>query len=136
MTSSFSTVAESQTWTGWAMTAGVSSLSSLSSITSKFKGRQTAAGSNTSSAEGTAADKTSKSIGDYIMNIANQIVQQFFVKLIKTRDILRSQLNKLPICGQNLSCLCMLVNKLINFVQKDGRNIISASKLKENSRHD
>ena len=116
MTSSSSTVAESQSWTGWAMTAGVSSLSSLSSITSKFKGRQTAAaGSNTSSAEGTAADKTSKSIGDHVLNIASQTVQQFFVKLIKTRDILRSQLNILPICGQNLSCLCMLVNKPYQF---------------------
>ena len=75
MTSSSSTVAESQSWTGWAMTAGVSSLSSLSSITSKFKGRQTAAaGSNTLSAEGTATDKTSKSMGDHVLNIASQIV--------------------------------------------------------------
>ena len=119
LTSSSSTVAESQSWTGWAMTAGVSSLSSLSSITSKFKGRQTAAaGSNTSSAEGTAADKTSKSIGDHVLNIANQIVQQFFVKLIKTWDMLRSQLNILPICGQNLSCHCILVNKPHQFVSK------------------
>ena len=67
------------------MTAGVSSLSSLSSITSKFKGRQTAAaGTNTSSAEGTDADKTSKSIGDHVLNIVEQKVQQFFFKFIKT----------------------------------------------------
>ncbi|XP_067939305.1 N-terminal kinase-like protein [Watersipora subatra] len=60
LTSSSATASESQSWTGWAMTAGVTSLSSLSSFTSKFKSRQQAGSDSAAAPEVTSQTSPSE----------------------------------------------------------------------------